>query len=187
MGPSVYGGRSSQPGSNRLAGTFLEPMTTQVRSRLSLLALSERTGFFYGWYIVGAGFLANLAYSEQFAAAYGVFIYHLGTNMGWGRTLLAGVKTTGRLAEALAAPMIGVLVDRYGARWIMVGGGIASGFALMLAATVDEIWQLYIYIGLLAPLGGVCLGGFVTTVAVANWFVLRRGLAVAIATMGMSF
>src|SRR5439155_20288363 len=27
----------------------------------------------------------------------------------------------------------------------------------------------------------------VTTVAVANWFVLRRGLAVAIATMGMSF
>ncbi len=153
----------------------------------SVRVLSERTGIYYGWFIVAAGFLANLAYSEQFSAAYSVFVYHLGSSTGWTRTMLAGVKTAGRWTEALVAPGIGVLVDRYGARWIMVAGGGLSGAALMLASTVEELWQLYLYVGVLAPLGGVCLGGFVTTVAVANWFVLRRGTAIAIASMGMSF
>jgi MFS family permease len=41
--------------------------------------------------------------------------------------------------------------------------------------------------GVVMSLGGVCLGGFVTTVAVSNWFVVKRGRALGIATMGGSF
>jgi OFA family oxalate/formate antiporter-like MFS transporter len=107
--------------------------------------------------------------------------------MGWSRTSLAGVKTVGRLAEAAVAPLLGPLIDRYGARWIMTAGGLVSGVALMVVASVEELWQLYLYLGVLAPLGGVCLGGFVATVTVANWFVVKRGRAVALVAMGMSF
>lgn len=137
--------------------------------------------------MVAASFLANIAYSEQFSASYGVFIYHIGATTGWGRTVLAGAKTVGRITEALLAPFVGPLVDRYGARWLMVGGGIVFGIGFMLVATVDQLWQLYLYFGVLAPIGGVCLGGFVTTVAIANWFVSKRGRAIAIANMGMTF
>ena len=149
-------------------------------------AKPPRRRIFYGWYVVASGFLANIAYSEQFSASYAVFIQHLGTSMGWSRTSLAGVKTVGRLTEAVIAPFLGPLIDRYGARWLMAIGGLVSGVSLMVTATVDEIWQLYLLLGFVAPMGGVCLGGFVATVTVANWFVAKRGRAVGMVQMGIS-
>jgi len=143
--------------------------------------------FFYGWLIVAAGFAANVAYSEQFNSTYGVFIAHVGADTGWGRTALAGVKTVARLPESAMAAFIGPVVDRYGARWLMVGGGIVMAASFMALAAVQELWQLFLILGVIMPLGAVCLGGFVTTVAVANWFVLKRGRAIGIMGMGGSF
>lgn len=131
--------------------------------------------------------MANIAYTEQFSASYGVFIQHIGESTGWGRTVLAGVKTVGRLAEAVLAPFLGPVIDRYGARWLVGVGGLVSGVAMMLVGTVDELWQLYLFLGVIAPLGGVCIGGFVASVTVANWFVAKRGRALGLVQMGMSF
>jgi MFS family permease len=143
--------------------------------------------FYYGWLIVAAGFAANIAYSEQFNSTYGVFIAHVGADMGWGRTALAGVKTVARLPESVMAAFIGPVVDRYGARWFIVGGGVVMAASFMALAAVQELWQLFLIMGIIMPLGAVCLGGFVTTVAVANWFVLKRGRAIGIMGMGGSF
>src|SRR5688572_28455303 len=110
----------------------------------------------------------------------------MSADTGWSRTALAGVRTVTRIPEALGAMFVGPLVDRYGARWMMVGGGIFMAATLALLATIEEIWQLYLYMGILTPLGAVCLGGFVPTVAVANWFVRMRGRAIGILSMGGS-
>lgn len=147
----------------------------------------RKSGLFYGWYIVGSAFLANVAFSEQFSPSYGVFIYHMGQETGWGRTALAGVKTLARLPEAFLLPFLGPILDRYGARWLMLGGGIAYGLCLALVSTVTEIRQLYLYMGILVPIGGAFFGGVVPAVVVANWFVSRRGRALAIVAMGTSF
>jgi MFS family permease len=133
-----------------------------------------------------SAFLANFAYAEQFNSTYGVFVYHVGAEMGWGRSALGGVKAVARLPEALMAVFIGPFVDRYGGRWFIVGGGIVVGLCFILASTVAEIWQLYAYMAILMPLGSVCLGGFVTTVVVSNWFVSKRGRAIGIVGMGTS-
>lgn len=147
---------------------------------------TRRRGPFYGWYIVGSAFLANVAYSEQFAASYGVFMYHMAAGTGWNRTALAGVKSLGRISEAAVSPFLGPVVDRFGVRWMMVAGGVISGLAMILVSAIDQLWQLYALVGGVAPVGGVCLGGWVASVAVANWFVIKRGRAVGIANMGMS-
>ena len=91
----------------------------------------KKRPFFYGWYVVAAGFLGNVAYSEQFNASYGVFIYHIADELGWGRTVLAGVKSVGRVSEAVMAPFLGPILDRSGARWVMVFGAILSAVAFM--------------------------------------------------------
>lgn len=143
-------------------------------------------GIYYGWYIVAVGFLVNFAYSEQFSASYGVFIYHIEASTGWGRTILAGAKTLSRLVEGVLAPFVGPIVDRYGARWLMVGGGVLYGLSFMAVATVDQLWQLFLFYGVLMAVGSVAFGGFVVTVTVANWFVLKRARAIAFASMGMS-
>jgi MFS family permease len=141
---------------------------------------------FYGWYIVFASVLVSIAYSVQFNSAYGVFVHHMSADTGWSRTALAGVRTVTRIPEALGAMFVGPLVDRYGARWMMVGGGMFMAATLAMLATIEEIWQLYLYMGVLTPLGAVFLGGFVPTVAVANWFVRLRGRAMGILSMGGS-
>src|SRR6266581_3749183 len=94
--------------------------------------------FFYGWLIVAAGFAANIAYSEQFNSTYGVFISHVGADTGWGRTALAGVKTVARLPESVIAAFIGPVVDRHGARWLMVGGAVVMAVSFMLLATIQD-------------------------------------------------
>ena len=71
--------------------------------------------------------------------------------------------------------------------WIIVGGGLLFGAALMLSATVQKIWQLYLFMAILLPLGAVGLGGFVMTTTVSNWFVSHRGRAVGIVGMGTFF
>jgi MFS transporter, OFA family, oxalate/formate antiporter len=166
---------------------LLRPSHPETPDSASTSIHPPRRRFFYGWYIVAAGFLANIAYSEQFSASYAVFIQHLGASMGWSRTSLAGVKTVGRLTEAIIAPLLGPLIDRYGARWLMAIGGLVAGATLMIVSTIDEIWQLCALLGVVAPMGGVCLGGFVATVTVANWFVAKRGRAVGLVQMGISF
>jgi MFS family permease len=110
----------------------------------------------------------------------------MAADTGWNRTALAGVKSLGRISEAAVSPFLGPVVDRFGVRWMMVAGGVISGLAMIMVSTIDQLWQLYAYVGVVAPIGGVCLGGWIASVAVANWFVVKRGRAVGVANMGMS-
>lgn len=138
---------------------------------------------FYGWWIVAAGVLANFAYAEQFNTSYGVFVQELGQEKGWGRTLLAGVNTVSRVPEAIVGTLLGPVVDRHGARWLVAIGGLLVGGAFFALATIEQVWQLYLYKGIIQSVGAVCLGGFIG-VTVSNWFVARRGRALGIIQMG---
>ena len=140
-------------------------------------------GIFYGWWIVIAGLFANFAWAEQFNSSYGVFVGHVGDEMSWGRTALAGVQTVTRVPEALATLFLGPFVDRHGARWLVAAGGVVVGASFISLSTIDQLWQLYLYKGLVMAIGAACLGGFVG-VTVSNWFVAKRGRALGIVTMG---
>ena len=41
---------------------------------------ARRRGVFYGWWIVGAAVLSQYAYSIQFNANYGVYVYTMGAD-----------------------------------------------------------------------------------------------------------
>ena len=78
--------------------------------------LARRTPFFYGWAILfsaGASiFVRNAAASLTIA----VFVYPLSDELGWSRTMIAGASSLGGLAATFTSPIIGWLVDRFGAR-----------------------------------------------------------------------
>ena len=143
----------------------------------------KKRGLFYGWWVVFAGMMANFAYAEQFNSSYGVFVYQIGLELGWGRTALAGVQSVGRIPEAIGAAFLGGFVDRYGTRWLTLLGGIIVGVAFLALATIHEVWELYLYRGLGMPLGAICLGGFIG-VTITNWFVTRRGRALSLINIG---
>ncbi len=145
-----------------------------------------RGRYFYGWNIVAASFMAHLAYAEQFSSTLGLFFRPFQREFGWNRTQIATVQTISRVVEAGTAPLIGPLVDRFGARTLLPIGALVAGTALVGVTFVDTLWQFYLVRGLAAAIGFTLMGNLVTSVAINNWFIRMRGRALAISTTGSS-
>jgi MFS family permease len=134
--------------------------------------------------MVFGAFTGYIVYAAQFQTTYGVFIYHLSAEMGWSRSGLSGVVSLGRLFESALAPFVGAFVDRHGSRNVLLIGAGVVGLGFVLLSTVNEIWQLYLYKGVILALGAMLTGPLVMGVAVNNWFVEKRGRALALVRLG---
>jgi MFS family permease len=144
----------------------------------------RRPRYFYGWNIVGASFLAHLSYAEHFSGTLGLFVKPLQEEFGWSRTGIGAVQTIGRLVEAVVAPLIGPVVDRYGPRLLMPLGALIVGSAMLAVTQATNLWQFYLFRGLVLAIGFTLMGNLVLNVAINNWFVVKRGRAIATAAVG---
>ena len=143
----------------------------------------ERPRLFYGWTIVGVSALATFSGVAFFNPVLGVLQPALHDEFGWTRAEIAAAITIGSVGGGLASPLLGAILDRYGARWVMAGSAIAMVIALLLLAQQRELWQFYGLYGLGRALSVGALGG-ASAVAISNWFIRRRAFAIAIGTLG---
>ncbi|MFC1872871.1 MFS transporter [Chloroflexota bacterium] len=146
----------------------------------------KKPRYFYGWNIVAASLLANLAYAEHQSSVLGLFFKPLQAEFGWSRTAIAFTQTIARLVEAGIAPFVGPLIDRYGPRVLMPIGAFIVGLAMLGITQVDALWQFYLIRGAVVAVGFTLMGMMVSNVAVSNWFVRKRGRALGIAHMGQN-
>ncbi len=130
--------------------------------------------------------MAHLAYAEQFSSTLGLFFRPFQAEFGWNRTQIATVQTISRIVEAGTAPLIGPLVDKFGARSLLPVGALVAGTALVGVTFVESLWQFYVVRGLVAAIGFTLMGNLVTSVAINNWFIRMRGRALAISNTGSS-
>jgi MFS family permease len=148
---------------------------------------SKRHAFFYGWYIVGVGFLSNVASSFALASTMSIFLKPLTSDLGVSRGVFSLLRSGEGIIAACIAPLIGTLVDRYGGRWLMVIGTaiVAVGYFLL---TYVESFAQFVWIRLtLVTLGDSMMGYMVVNVIIAQWFTRYRGRALAISSMGVGF
>ncbi|MEA2640307.1 MAG: hypothetical protein QOF51_1701 [Chloroflexota bacterium] len=118
-------------------------------------------------------------------STFGVFLYYMNVELGWSRTILSAPQSLGQIPAAITATLVGPLVDRIGARWIVGVGGLILGGAFLALATIQEEWQFFLYRGLVSAIGAVCVGSFIG-VTISNWFVQRRGQVLGYMAMGGS-
>ncbi len=91
-----------------------------------------------------------------------------------------------QVAFALASPFLGRLIDRHGARWLLVVAGVVSGVAVMSLGSITAGWQLIVLIAVLGLVGLQGSGGdLYGSVVIAKWFREDRGRALSIAFLGM--
>ena len=145
-----------------------------------------RTPIFYGWYIVAVAVLAQFVTGGTQAYAISVFVKPMTEDLGWTRGSFSSVQTVSTVVMGVAGFFIGGLVDRRGPRVLLLGGGILAGFALCAISWVQEPWQFWLLRGIGQTLGAAMAGNMVVNVTVAKWFVARRGMAIAIASLGFS-
>ena len=82
-----------------------------------------------------------------------IFVDPMLEELGWSRTLYAGLYTGGTITAATLVPFIGKLLDRYGGRVMLVAVALVFGVALQLMRFVDEPFQLFFGILAIRTLG----------------------------------
>jgi MFS family permease len=136
------------------------------------------------WLVVVALFVVTYGISTPLAA-YGVFLPVLAEQFAWSRGAIATALSINLLVGGVAGFVIGALADRHGPRVMLVVTVALAGTAFALVSTVDTLWQLYLFVGLL---GGVGMSSFylLSATTVTHWFAARRGLALALVLVGFS-
>ena len=120
--------------------------------------------------------VANLQYGWT------LFVNPIDAKYHWGRSAIQVAFTVFVLIETWLIPVEGYLVDRFGPRWVVLGGALLITAAWVLNAFADSLPLLYLG----AVLGGIGTGCVYGT-CVGNalkWFPGRRGLAAGITAAG---
>ena len=142
-----------------------------------------RLPIFYGWVVVGVATFAMFTATLTGGAGFSVFIAPMSADLGWSRSVLVGALTIGTIVGALLAPVVGRLIDTYGARLALALCGAGIAVTLTVVAGVSTELTFLVAYGAARAIDMGALNLAVTT-AVANWFVRKRGRALGIATAG---
>ncbi|HKY09140.1 MAG TPA: MFS transporter [Candidatus Binatia bacterium] len=140
--------------------------------------------FFYGWYIVGVGILVHIAGTFAFSSTLSIFLKPITEELGVSRGAFSLIRTFEIGVAALIVPVLGSWIDRYGGRGILVLGVLMEGAGLLLSSVVQNFWQFVLVRCSLVIAGEALLGSLVINVTIAQWFVRKRGRAMAIANLG---
>ncbi len=101
---------------------------------------------------------------------------------GVDRATISIPYTATMIGFAIGNVVLGRVIDRYGAMRTLVGASLVMGAATALASLSPTVWVL---VGLQVVIGFGTASGFGPLVAdVSQWFLGRRGIAVAIVSSG---
>ncbi|SPA43011.1 putative transporter; Major facilitator superfamily MFS_1 [Cupriavidus taiwanensis] len=126
--------------------------------------------------VICMAMIANMQYGWT------LFVNPIDDKYGWGRTAIQVAFTIFVVTETWLVPIEGYLVDKYGPRPVVVGGGLLCAVAWALNSVASSLPMLYVA----AAIGGLGAGAVYGT-CVGNalkWFPNRRGLAAGITAAG---
>jgi len=146
---------------------------------------SEPGKIFYGWWIVAAAFLNFFFVIGIIFYGFPVFYGSFVEALGFTRAQVTQGFFLGFLIVGLPFGLVaGAVIDKVGAKWVILTGAALVGASLLLMARMTKLWQ-YEALCVLEVLGYVFAGPIGTQVLVSRWFRARRGRAMGIAYLGL--
>jgi len=150
------------------------------------MSRSDNT-IFFGYYLVGAAFLAQFIAIGMYSYVLGSFMTPMLAELGWSRADFSLTRTIGQLVMAFVGVFVGARVDRFGPRRIMLVGTTMLAATMVLHSVIESLWLWWLLNGVLLTIGCAMVGNLVVSVTLSKWFVINRGKAIAFAAMGVSF
>ncbi|MEK7849062.1 MAG: MFS transporter [Chloroflexota bacterium] len=138
----------------------------------------KKIPFHYAWVVLVSGMTIS-ALSSGIRGSFGVLVDPLVKQYGWSVGAISLAYSLEFLSAVGVALVAGIAADKVGARKVLVVTVVAFTSGLLLTGTVTELWQLYVYFGLLAGGLGI-MGNVVVPVIVTRWFARRVGLALGV-------
>ena len=110
----------------------------------------------------------------------GVFMPAIAADTGWSRSGIAAAAAPALLIVGLCGPLVGLLVDRYGPRRVLLAGVIGQALGLVLLGLATPTLGSFALFYALAALLGAAQAHIPYSFAIAAWFQRRRGTAAGI-------
>jgi MFS family permease len=140
---------------------------------------------FYGWRIVGASFALQFLQAGLLHNAFGAYFAVLMDEFGWSKTALSGAAALQPMEAAILGPLLGWVMDRFGAKWMIRVGIVIFGLGFFILATINTLPGFYTAIVVIAFGASLC-GYFPLNVAVIRWFEKKRARALSFLTLGLA-
>jgi MFS family permease len=148
---------------------------------------AARPRIFYGWWIVAGAVVGYFVSVGAGVGSAGIFLTPMTDDLGWSVGAFTLAVTGTNVVTGLAGVWIGPLVDRHGARPLMLVGTVVLSGSLLLISGVTELWQFFVLQSVGVGIGVSLVGPLVLNITMSKWFVLRRGWAIALGSTGISF
>jgi MFS family permease len=136
-----------------------------------------------GWLVVASVALIVTLIGAAFFYGFGLIFTSMEDEFGWSKASISLAFSLRTEAGGLAAPVVGMLVDRLGPQRVLTAGIGVMALGVVLLSYTESLWQFYATMIIIA-IGTSSAGGQVGMVATASWFERRRGRALSVMTLG---
>jgi predicted MFS family arabinose efflux permease len=146
---------------------------------------NESSIHYQGWSVATAAFVGVMvSFAPIVPYTFSLFLNPLHAAFGWQREAISGTFALAAITVALVSPGIGVLLDRFPPRRIILPSIVIFALALAslsrLGPSIQRFYLTYFVLGLVA--NGTAQ--FAYTRTILTWFNRRRGLALALLLTG---
>ena len=149
------------------------------------LLLIERLPFYYGWLVLACICCAGFSRQGPAVATLSIFVEPMTREFGWSRAAISGAVSLGGLLGAFASPLLGPVLDRQGARLVLCCAVLGTGTACMALSLTESLLVFYLLF-CFARMNWASPFDLGIYGALNNWFIARRALTNAIATLAQS-
>ena len=147
--------------------------------------MRETTGqrWYFGWTIVAAATLLTLL-TVGMRLGIGPFFLPMVNDLGFSRSLLAGIVAVGMLCYGLAMPLAGYLVGKYNTRLVLLLGTAIVVLSTVATVTVRSPVAFLLAFGVFLSAGLAFTSPVALTPVISRWFTRQRGMALFFLSTG---
>jgi predicted MFS family arabinose efflux permease len=162
------------------------PATVSIMPEGNPVTVHNESSIRYpGWSVATAAFAGVMtSFSPIVPYTFSLFLNPLHNTFGWKRQALDGTFAIAAITVALVSPCIGMLLDRFPPRRIILPSILVFALALAslsrLSGSIGQFYFTFFIIGLVA--NGTAQ--FAYTRTILTWFQKRRGFALALILTG---
>ena len=150
-------------------------------TKASPQAFSDR--WYFGWNIVAASALLTLL-TVGMRMGIGPFFLPMAEDLGFSRSLLAGIVAIGMICYGLAMPLAGYLVARHGTKFVLLTGTVIVVLSVIWTIYARTPLSFFLAFGVFMSAGLAFTSPVAVTPVISRWFIRQRGMALFFLSTG---
>ncbi len=143
----------------------------------------DKGGWYFGWNIVAAASLLTLL-TVGMRMGIGPFFLPMAADLGFSRSLLAGIVAIGMLCYGIGMPLAAHLVARFGTRFVLLAGNVLVVAAIVWTVNARSPLGFLLSFGVLLSFALAFIGPVALTPVISRWFSRQRGMALFFLSTG---